>query len=146
MKNLDEKTLFSERLREALDTLDFPTNKPTWFAREFNSRALNAAISVQTANNWLLGAAIPSQDKLQVISHWLNVTSQWLRFGEEDQVTNFVGVLSDCQVYGRPMPNKIDPSVGTTIQDLPQKIARLTPAQKQAINHVIDVMLSDRAK
>lgn len=44
------------------------------------------------------------------------------------------------------MSNKIDPSVGTTIQDLPQKIARLTPAQKQAINHVIDVMLSDRAK
>lgn len=81
-----------------------------------------------------------------MISHWLNVTSQWLRFGEEDQVTNFVGVQSDRQVYGRPMSNKIDPSVGTTIQDLPQKIARLPPAQKQAINHVIDVMLSDSAK
>ena len=141
--------LFSQRPRQALTTLGFPTNKPTWFAREFNSSSINATISVQTANNWLLGAAIPSQDKLQVIAQWLNVSSQWLRFGEDAKIKNALGIESAHKAHGRPASAGDSPYIGLSfqnIEDLPRKIARLSPAQKQAIDHVVDVMLSDSAK
>lgn len=146
MNTSDEKVLFSQRLRQALTTLNFPTNKPTWFAREFNARSLNATISVQTANNWLLGTSIPSQDKLQIVSHWLNVSSQWLRFGEDAQIKNDVGVESVRKMYGTSTSVGENCYAGLSfqsIEDLPKKIARLTPAQKQAIDHVVDVMLGD---
>lgn len=41
-------------------------------------------------NNWLLGKAIPSQDKLSILAIWLNISSQWLRFGEETTQQNTV--------------------------------------------------------
>ena len=149
MNTLDEKVLFSQRLRQALTTLGLPTNKPTWFAREFNSRSLNATISVQTANNWLLGTAIPSQDKLQIISHWLNVSPQWLRFGEDVQPPNDVAVESVRKAYGQPPSTLENTYAGVSVQsieDLPKKIAQLTPAQKKAIDHVVDVMLGHDKK
>lgn len=30
-----------------------------------------------------MGEAIPTQDRIQVLAEWLNVSASWLRFGEE---------------------------------------------------------------
>jgi hypothetical protein len=83
MTNHQEKKLFAERLTHALTKTRHPIS-PTYLSREFNNRYDGPAISVQSANNWLLGKAIPSQDKLSVLAIWLNVSNQWLRFGDQD--------------------------------------------------------------
>lgn len=81
MSNLQEKLAFSERLKQALIDSNPPIS-PTYLSKEFNHRYDGTPVSVQSANNWLLGKAIPNQDKLAILSIWLNVTSQWLRFGD----------------------------------------------------------------
>lgn len=81
MSNLQEKLAFSERLKQALIDSNHPIS-PTYLSKEFNHRYDGTPVSVQSANNWLLGKAIPNQDKLAILSIWLNVTSQWLRFGD----------------------------------------------------------------
>jgi HTH-type transcriptional regulator, cell division transcriptional repressor len=83
MSNSTEKQLFSDRLKKALSKANYPVS-PTVLSKEFNARYTGAPISVQSANNWLQGKAIPNQDKLLILSIWLNVTNQWLRFGDED--------------------------------------------------------------
>lgn len=83
MSNFDEKNFFSIRLKEALTQSKHPIS-PTYLSKEFNHRYAGQPISVQSANNWLLGKAIPNQDKLLILSIWLNVSTQWLRFGDVD--------------------------------------------------------------
>ncbi|WP_168397315.1 hypothetical protein [Acinetobacter indicus] len=83
MSSQQEKKLFSERLKEALQNAKHPIS-PTYLSKEFNHRYDGQPISVQSANNWLLGKAIPNQDKLAILAIWLNVSNQWLRFGDEN--------------------------------------------------------------
>ncbi|WPC35686.1 MULTISPECIES: hypothetical protein [unclassified Acinetobacter] len=83
MSSQKEKNLFAERLKSALTNARHPIS-PTYLSKEFNYRYDGPAISVQSANNWLLGKAIPSQDKLAILAIWLNVSNQWLRFGDHD--------------------------------------------------------------
>lgn len=86
MNRDQQKLAFSERLRDALQNNNYPIS-PTFVATQFNQRYSGTPITVQSANNWLHGKALPNQDKLLLLSTWLNVSSQWLRFGE-DETTN----------------------------------------------------------
>ena len=86
MSNHQEKIAFAQRLNEALSNAQHPIS-PTYLANEFNHRYTGQAISVQSANNWLLGKSIPNQDKLAILAIWLNVSNQWLRFGDVDSGT-----------------------------------------------------------
>lgn len=54
---------------------------PTVVANEFNLRYWGRSITPHTARNWLLGKAIPTQDKLRVLADWLQVGPDELRFG-----------------------------------------------------------------
>lgn len=83
MSNLEEKLQFSLRLKKALINANHPVS-PTYLSNEFNMRYSGQPVSVQSANNWILGKAIPNQDKLSLLAIWLNVSSQWLRFGDID--------------------------------------------------------------
>lgn len=49
---------------------------------EFNPRADGAAVSVYGARKWLTGTAFPTQERLLILARWLNVSAQWLRYGE----------------------------------------------------------------
>lgn len=42
-------------------------------------------MTVHAARKWLVGEAIPTQDKLRTLSEWLGVPIEWLRFGGEDK-------------------------------------------------------------
>ncbi len=86
MSNHQEKIAFAQRLNEALSKAQHPIS-PTYLANAFNHRYMGQAISVQSANNWLLGKSIPNQDKLAILAIWLNVSNQWLRFGDVDSST-----------------------------------------------------------
>jgi hypothetical protein len=55
---------------------------PIFAANEFNLRYWGRSITPLTASNWLLGKAIPTQDKLRVLADWLQVRPDELRFGQ----------------------------------------------------------------
>jgi transcriptional regulator with XRE-family HTH domain len=50
-------------------------------ARNFNVRFSGRSITVHAARKWLVGEAIPTQDKLRALAQWLGVSVEWLRFG-----------------------------------------------------------------
>ena len=129
MQEMNEKLAFSQRLKQTLSNYDWAKISPTWLAREFNLRYSGKSISVQTANNWLLGTAIPSQDKLQLLAAWLNVSSQWLRFGEVSPTPK------NCT-------KKDHKKIQFYLDDLPKKIGLLCPKQKQIIYEIVNEFLS----
>ncbi|WP_187363073.1 hypothetical protein [Massilia aquatica] len=83
-----ERHEFCERLIAAVVKAGC-TPSPTAFAREFNLRADGAAVTVHAARKWLVGDAFPTQERLHVLARWLNVSPQWLRFGESSEGTRF---------------------------------------------------------
>jgi len=78
---VQEKAASTERLKTAIRGFDENLLSPTVLAREFNRRSKNSKIVVTGAHKWLTGEAIPQQPKLQLLSNWLGVSVQWLRYG-----------------------------------------------------------------
>jgi len=81
MKASIEREDFSERLQQALRNADYSPDSPTQLAREFNIRFSGHPITVHAARKWLVGEAIPTQEKLRILAQWLGVPAEWLRFG-----------------------------------------------------------------
>ena len=79
---VDEKQGFSRRFKEAMRKIRVNADSPTQVAREFNLRYHGDPVTAQSIRKWLAGKALPSQDKIQALALWLEVTPQWLRFGE----------------------------------------------------------------
>ncbi len=77
----NERLQFSLRLKEALKTSGNELGA-TEFARNFNARSPHQAVTVGAARKWLFGETFPSQTKLRAMAEWLNVTPEWLRFGD----------------------------------------------------------------
>lgn len=78
----NERAAFSERLVATLKRAGVDTSNVTQVAREFNRRYHGKAVSMYGVRKWLMGDAIPSQNKLRALADWLGVSSEWLRFGE----------------------------------------------------------------
>jgi hypothetical protein len=72
---------FSDRLQKALKEAGYSAYGPTELAHQFNKRFTGHPISVHAARKWLMGEAIPTQDKVRVLADWLTVPAEWLRFG-----------------------------------------------------------------
>jgi transcriptional regulator with XRE-family HTH domain len=81
MNSTNEREGFSERLQQALKNAHYSPDSPTRLAREFNIRFEGRPITVHAARKWLVGEAIPTQEKLRMIAQWLGVPADWLRFG-----------------------------------------------------------------
>ena len=88
MNSSNERESFSERLQQALKNAHYSPDSPTRLAREFNIRFEGRPITVHAARKWLVGEAIPTQEKLRMIAHWLGVPAEWLRFGGADGEIN----------------------------------------------------------
>ncbi len=92
MNSTNERESFSERLQLALKNAHYSPDSPTRLAREFNIRFEGRPITVHAARKWLVGEAIPTQEKLRMIASWLGVPADWLRFGgPEDAPVNGEG-------------------------------------------------------
>lgn len=87
MNSSIEREGFSERLQHALRNADYSPDSPTQLAREFNIRFEGRAITVHAARKWLVGEAIPTQEKLRALAQWLGVPAEWLRFGSGEMPT-----------------------------------------------------------
>ena len=81
MNSSTERESFSVRLQQALKNAHYSPDSPTRLAREFNIRFDGRPITVHAARKWLVGEAIPTQEKLRMIAQWLGVPAEWLRFG-----------------------------------------------------------------
>ncbi|WFF42094.1 transcriptional regulator [Salinicola endophyticus] len=77
---MDEKTLFAERLKEALIAAGYEP-RPSVLEREFNLRYWGSPMTFQGVRRWLRGESIPAQNKLQVLAGWLGVEPHYLRYG-----------------------------------------------------------------
>ncbi len=66
-----ERLNFSERLRQTLRNAGYPPDSPTQLARNFNLRYTGRQITVHAARKWLVGEAVPTQEKLRTLAHWL---------------------------------------------------------------------------
>jgi len=88
MNSTNERESFSERLQQALKNAHYSPDSPTRLAREFNIRFEGRPITVHAARKWLVGEAIPTQEKLRMIAQWLGVPADWLRFGSGEQAAS----------------------------------------------------------
>lgn len=95
MKASIEREDFSVRLQQALRNADYSPDSPTQLAREFNIRFSGPPITVHAARKWLVGEAIPTQEKLRTLAQWLGVPAEWLRFGGTVQDPAGTGTPAD---------------------------------------------------
>jgi hypothetical protein len=94
MATTTETEAFAKRLRDALEGNGVRAS-PTVVANEFNLRHWGRSITPHTARNWLLGKAIPTQDKLRVLADWLLVSPDELRFGRVGGSVNAAEASAD---------------------------------------------------
>lgn len=87
MEAIREREQFSTRLKQALKNAGVKNESPAALAHAFNHRYPGKSVSDYAARKWLLGEAIPSQDKLRVLAQWLGVANDWLRFGDGTEVS-----------------------------------------------------------
>jgi transcriptional regulator with XRE-family HTH domain len=107
MNSSSERESFSERLQTALKNAHYSPDSPTRLAREFNIRFDGRPITVHAARKWIVGEAIPTQEKLRTLAQWLGVPADWLRFGGSE--------------------------LGATTADSPQMLARFESADVKLI-------------
>lgn len=114
---------FSARLREAINNAGFENMPYTALAREFNMRSEENPVTVHAARKWMVGEAIPGQEKLVVLARWLAVNPEWLRFGDLH--------------YSKPPVR----GFGTEDQVLLQDLALLDEAGKMAVRELVAILL-----
>ncbi len=78
----DAKRQFADRLRAAMDKAGYPP-KPALLEREFNLRWYGRPMTLHGVRRWLLGEAIPGQEKIVTLAEWLGISPQILRYGAE---------------------------------------------------------------
>ncbi len=78
----DAKRQFADRLRAAMDKAGYPP-KPALLEREFNLRWYGRPMTLHGVRRWLLGEAIPGQEKIVTLAEWLGISPQILSYGAE---------------------------------------------------------------
>jgi hypothetical protein len=84
----NERESFSRRLRQALKDAHHTADSPTELARDFNSRSPGPPVTAHAARKWLVGEAIPTQEKMLTLAEWLLVPVDWLRFGGDERLAS----------------------------------------------------------
>lgn len=75
------KIEFSKRLKLALESAGFANLSLSSIANKFNLRHPNRSVTPQTVHNWLIGASLPTDDKIETLASLLNTSPEWLRYG-----------------------------------------------------------------
>jgi transcriptional regulator with XRE-family HTH domain len=81
MPSQQDKTAFSQRLKQALKRSPKKIDSPTELALNFNLRHRGDPVTPQAAQKWLAGTSLPTYEKIATLADWLNVSLQWLRYG-----------------------------------------------------------------
>lgn len=76
-----ERSAFSGRLVELLRHAGRGHISATVLARAFNAQHQGQAVTTHAVRKWLLGQALPTQDKLRTLARMFSVEPHWLRYG-----------------------------------------------------------------
>ena len=77
---------FAARLEGAMAAKSIK-HSPTVLANKFNTRFDGRAVTPHTARNWMLGKAMPTQDKMICLAKLLNTSAEHLRYGRRSEKT-----------------------------------------------------------
>ena len=77
-----EREAFARRLIAALAAADIQASA-TEVQRQFNALCPQQSVTTHAARKWIMGEAIPAQQRLQTLSALLKVAPNWLRFGDD---------------------------------------------------------------
>lgn len=124
-----------KRLREKGKTLS-----PTAPAGEFKLRWRGSPISVNATRKWLSGEAVPTLDKLSVLANMLDVSVDWLRWGDmslQEPVNN-----SYSQAISMSQKIEIEAAEKSFAQDF----ILLRPVHKRLVGAVMEVLLQEQKK
>ncbi len=128
---VNERLHFSERLRQSLDQAGQAPDSPTALARFFNCRYDGEPVTVHAVRKWLIGEAIPTQEKLRVLAQWLEVPADWLRYG-----ANKVGDSSP-----QSSPQSAYSRYGKKDQAILESIRKLDDAHQEAVLALIQSLV-----
>jgi transcriptional regulator with XRE-family HTH domain len=126
----DEKQEFSRRLRDSLKRTGSARGAAS-IAREFNLRYEGTPVTAPAVRKWLAGKALPSQDKLRALARWLEVSPQWLRFGDAEGASTRVAPALRQNVAAY----RVDP------QWLTKKYEALSESHKKIIVELLIALL-----
>jgi hypothetical protein len=123
----DERTHFSERLRQALSGVGLG-DSPGEFTRAYNARADGAAVSIHAARKWLGGEAIPTHEKIVILATWLGVSASWLRFGDDNMELSVHDVIPEAEI-------------STPALSLTNDILSLPMREQRMVRQIVDAFL-----
>ena len=81
-----ENSQFAERLAVAIAAKGIKPS-PTVIGKLFNQEFQGRPVTPHTARNWLLGKAMPTQDKMVCLAKLLDTSPEQLRFGRSSEKT-----------------------------------------------------------
>ena len=119
-----EKSLFAERLGLAINNKGIKQS-PTVLCNLFNSSWTGRSITPHTARNWILGLAMPQQDKLVCLAKLLDTNAGQLRYGRASEKTM---VLSD---------GSLESEISNTDQEFFVRYLKLDEARKRLARDVV---------
>ena len=119
-----EKALFAERLGLAISNKGIKQS-PTVLCNLFNSSWKGRSITPHTARNWILGVAMPQQDKLVCLAKLLDTSAGQLRYGRSSEKTM---VISN---------GNLDIEISNTDQEFFVRYLKLDEARKRLARDVV---------
>jgi transcriptional regulator with XRE-family HTH domain len=126
-----ERAAFSQRLALALGQAEMLPCTSARLANEFNQVHSGSPITLHAARKWLIGEAIPTQEKLKVLAAWLGVSAVWLRYGDDVEATPL------------KKSTRVDEK---TQRDLNEKVSRLNRHHRQVVMGMVDFLLKLQQK
>jgi len=119
-----EKALFAERLGLAIKNKGIKPS-PTVLCNLFNGSWSGRSITPHTARNWILGVAMPQQDKLVCLAKLLDTSPGQLRYGRSSEKTM---VLSN---------GNLESEISNTDQEFFVRYLKLDEARKRLARDVV---------
>ena len=132
MSKVSESQQLADRLHGALDSAGVRAS-PTLVANAFNLRFRGRSITPHTARNWLLGKVMPTQDKLRVLSEWLQVSPDELRFGRAPGKT-YVFEMNDGPI-----------EMGLADREMVERYLSLNLEERKTIRDVVSAFVTAKS-
>lgn len=136
----NEKTAFTERLKQALQRTHKKIPSATELATLFNLRHPNAPVTPQAAQKWLSGKAKPAPDKIRTLAEWLDVPFHWLSYGSPEPFTG----KSTPATRQSASPGNVPENLSPQEQQLIEKVRCLTAQQQTLVYEITEAFALER--
>ena len=117
---------FAERLQIAMSAKAIKRS-PSVLANQFNLAFDGKSVTPHTARNWLLGKAMPTQDKLMCLAKLLGTSSEQLRYGRSSEKTLMIGNYDGSET-----------ELTESQQQLVRKYIMLSVSQQRLVSDLVD--------